>query len=114
MGWLAGRRSFGKHLLGGECIKCGHTGRLEFDHINPKEKNSHKFWSWKMTRLMDELKKCQLLCHPCHQKKSADTYPTYKINVKIHGNYGFQQGCRCTVCREAQRKRRIRDRDRKR
>tara|TARA_B100001059_G_C17294102_1_gene314193 strand:+ start:42 stop:491 length:450 start_codon:yes stop_codon:yes gene_type:complete len=63
--------------LGGKCVKCGATERLEFDHIDPKNK------SFEITRgllmgdrekFQEELDKCQLLCYDCHLEKTKQSY----------------------------------------
>ena len=62
--------------LGGKCVKCGVTERLEFDHIHPKNK------SFEITRgllmgdrekFQEELDKCQLLCYDCHLEKTKQS-----------------------------------------
>jgi hypothetical protein len=57
--------------LGGKCLWCGTTENLEFDHIDPAQKQftissfpcSLEMW-WK------EVEKCRLLCKVCHKKHS--------------------------------------------
>lgn len=74
--WSADRwrrnRAEGIELLGGVCVECGGTDRLNVDHIDPRTKTSSNFWSWSHERRMTELAKCQLLCWPHHRKKSLD------------------------------------------
>ena len=67
-------------ILGGVCARCGATdetlpnGRplLEFDHLDPSTKKfeiaSRITLGW--AKLLRELKKCQLMCVPCHQRKT--------------------------------------------
>jgi hypothetical protein len=59
-------------FLGGKCAECGAIENLEFDHIDPAEKSfsvapvlTH---SWE--KIESEIKKCQLLCKPCHALKT--------------------------------------------
>jgi hypothetical protein len=60
-----------KKKLGGKCIWCGTTENLEFDHIDPAQKQftisafpySAELW-WK------EVEKCRLLCKSCHKRHS--------------------------------------------
>lgn len=58
-------------ILGGECVRCGATDSLEFDHVNPSTKSfdigARLTTAWET--LMPELMKCQLLCKPCHVAK---------------------------------------------
>jgi len=64
-----------KHL-GGKCNNCGCDDHevLEFDHIDPKTKtiaiSRNMFLA--LDTLLEELKKCQLLCVQCHTKKTMD------------------------------------------
>lgn len=54
------------------CISCGSKENLELDHINSKDKISHRIWSWSEERFKAELSKCQVLCNPCHIEKSRN------------------------------------------
>lgn len=60
-------------LLGGKCQICGYKDNLSalcFHHLNPKDKSfsldMSKINSKRMSTLIDEAMKCQLLCHNCH------------------------------------------------
>ena len=60
-------------LLGGECKHCGYKKNLAclaFHHRNPEEKNfplsSKELGMYKEERLLEEVAKCDLLCHNCH------------------------------------------------
>lgn len=67
----ASRRNEALIHLGGRCVVCGSTDRLEIDHIDRTTKrfpisrppNTAAFW--------EELAKCQLLCYGCHREKSG-------------------------------------------
>ena len=67
------KRAYCLEYLGGKCVKCGDTERLEFDHIK-REGKKYSIAS-KLTctfdNLKEELNKCQLLCAPCHLDKTA-------------------------------------------
>ena len=54
----------------GPCVKCGSNEKLEVDHIDPKEKITHKVWSLNLEKRISELKKCQVLCESCHMEKT--------------------------------------------
>jgi len=60
-------------MLGGRCVECGATERLEFDHIDPRSKRfeiADKLAQYAWPHIMVELAKCQLLCNTCHIAKS--------------------------------------------
>lgn len=54
----------------GPCIDCGSDEELEVDHVDQTEKISHRVWSWSKERLAEELAKCVVRCHSCHQKRT--------------------------------------------
>lgn len=80
------RRAEALAMLGGKCVMCGSSSRLDFDHIDPVTKLSDL--GLLLTRARSvwiaELKKCQLLCRPCHIKKT-------RICGEI-GNHGSSNG----------------------
>lgn len=56
----------------GPCNKCGSEESLEVDHVDPNQKVHHAVWSWSLPRMLQELRKCQVLCRDCHKLKSAE------------------------------------------
>jgi 5-methylcytosine-specific restriction endonuclease McrA len=62
--------------MGGQCVSCGTTENLEFDHINPLDKSlniTKKLTlknAYQLEEILEELNKCQLLCEQCHSKKT--------------------------------------------
>jgi hypothetical protein len=89
-------------MLGGCCAKCGSKDNLEIDHIDPSEKSFSvsKMWSIREDLFIDEIGKCQLLCHKHHLEKTLNdngfnsrenhgTYVCYRYN-----------NCRCEKCRK--------------
>jgi 5-methylcytosine-specific restriction endonuclease McrA len=70
--WYRQRRDEYRAILGGKCAHCGTDEGLQFDHINWRTKSFciAKLMSVKQERAREELKKCQLLCHPCHVIKN--------------------------------------------
>ena len=63
--------------LGGKCVKCGATERLQFDHIYPKDKSfeiTRKLLMGDREKFQEELDKCQLLCYDCHLEKTKQSY----------------------------------------
>ena len=65
--------------LGGKCVKCGATERLEFDHIDPKNKSfciTSRLLMGDREKFQEELDKCQLLCYDCHLEKTKQSRKT--------------------------------------
>lgn len=92
------RRQEAIALLGGSCVFCRSTERLEFDHVVPEDKSFTigSNWSYAWNDVLEELKKCQLLCHDCHVEKHRNR------------NHGTLTGythykCRCADCSRASR-----------
>ena len=97
------RRKKFKDLLGGRCIICGSKKNLQFDHKDPKKKEFRisLMIDSPEQRLLNELKKCQLLCAKCHHKKTLD-----KQEFGIESSHGSiwrykKYKCRCAKCRKA-------------
>jgi hypothetical protein len=108
------RREFVIDFLGGECVRCGTTDRLEIDHIDrtTKVEGIANMLSHSMENLLVELEKCQLLCHALHIEKGKEAGDMAsggghnKLPVPPHGTgarYNMPNGCRCSRCREAKR-----------
>ena len=62
-------------MMGGKCSCCGYNkniAALEFHHLNPSEKDfqldSRHLSNTSMERIMEESKKCILLCSNCHKE----------------------------------------------
>jgi len=58
---------------GGKCCKCGYNNNLCnlcFHHINPNNKlfgiDMHAFTHKSRKKILNEVIKCELLCHHCH------------------------------------------------
>lgn len=67
------RRAMLIDLLGGKCVDCGGTSKLEFDHRDPTQKlfNIGKKGHRKLDPTpLAELAKCQLRCYDCHKVKT--------------------------------------------
>lgn len=54
----------------GPCRHCGSWERLELDHIDRSTKVTHQIHRLSKVKREAELLKCQVLCHPCHFKKT--------------------------------------------
>lgn len=83
-------------LLGGRCVVCGAEENLEFDHINPEEKDFTigSGSSFSDERWNKEISKCQLLCNTCHMDKHRSLHPCGTAQR-------YWAGCRCSECRAA-------------
>jgi hypothetical protein len=63
-------------IAGGECCDCGYKkniSALEFHHLNPDKKSFgidlRKCSCSKWDRLVEEVKKCVLICANCHRER---------------------------------------------
>ena len=63
--------------LGGKCVKCGYKRNLvalEFHHKDPNKKENYDdmistfIHNYSKKKLMNELKKCILVCSNCHKE----------------------------------------------
>ena len=92
-----------KVMLGGRCVRCGMTEGLEFDHIDRSTK-SFVIGGAKVAsrrRIMNEARKCQLLCREHHLEKSHEVGD---LPQSSHGtNSKYTHGCRCAPCTTAHR-----------
>lgn len=88
--------------LGGECVVCGATTDLHFDHVDPAKKSFDIGRNITLSNpdVVAELAKCQLLCRTHHHEKTAKE------------NSGFTHGttyawmtlrCRCDECQVTKR-----------
>lgn len=103
------RRKRINEILGNKCAICGSTEQLVCDHIDPQTKSFNicdKITAnWDI--LLEELKKCQLLCFNCHVEKTAVENTQGKhgtISMYMPGKRQRakgKQGCRCPECVEA-------------
>ena len=88
--------------LGNKCLKCGSTEKLEFDHIKRDTKSFTiaKLWSISEIRFWEEIEKCQLLCRPCHNKKTLKELG-FKVAKGNHGTISTYRYCKCNLCKKA-------------
>lgn len=101
--WMAAKRNFYIEKMGGVCVECGSTEKLEFDHIDRSTKtmNPRELWSRREEVIIEELSKCQLLCHDCHKKKTiAERIAARNLQHGEYGMYKFYK-CRCEPCKGA-------------
>ena len=80
--------------MGGQCVSCGTTENLEFDHINPLDKSlniTNKLTlknAYQLEEVLEELNKCQLLCEQCHKNKTHGPDRPI-INQKVKKTRGY-------------------------
>jgi len=89
------RRIYLLALLGGKCAKCNAINSLEFDHKDPSTKLfsiGPRLGYYSLDRLIDEAKKCQLLCYNCHLIKHN------KKEVEHGGGVAGKWKCKCNLC----------------
>lgn len=77
------RRISALNLLGALCHSCYTEEKLEFDHIDRDTKNFaiSKLWSISWDKFIEELEKCQILCHDCHKEKTKQ-YRDYRKAIR--------------------------------
>lgn len=93
-------------LLGGCCSRCSENSieKLEFDHIDRSKKSfglSGANFEKRMECLVQEAKKCQILCMDCHIAKTKIEMG-YRPKPE-HGTPSMytNQKCRCEPCKKA-------------
>lgn len=73
--WARRKTAELRRQLGGVCARCGKRRRnLEFDCIIPQGHKHHRMeFSWRMSFYNAQFQagNLQLLCDPCHNRKSA-------------------------------------------
>lgn len=90
------RRTEAVAELGGVCVQCGSTDRLEFDHRDRKSKSGSidKWFTQGEAKYREELRKCQLLCIHCHRKKTVA-----ESSVGHGGGLTGMKNCYCEKCK---------------
>jgi 5-methylcytosine-specific restriction endonuclease McrA len=108
--WMRDRRAEAVAAFGGCCVRCGSTEVLQFDHIDPATKTTHRIWAMSKARREAELAKCQLLCAACHREK---TKPELRAMIasreKVrspHGEAEYQEWRKRYLARVAARQKR--------
>lgn len=93
--YRAKRRSEAIEYLGGKCEWCGSEQELEFDHINPEDKEFKiSGYTGSIESFWIEVKKCQLLCQSCHQFKTL----SLERRADCPSIAQYKRGCRCEGC----------------
>jgi hypothetical protein len=87
-------------VLGGKCVDCGSTERLEIDHILRSTKVldvSSRTWSSKVY-WAEVIEKCTLRCNTCHRRKTAREF-----SVEHGGGMSGKRNCYCEPCKARKR-----------
>lgn len=95
-------------------MRCGATDDLHFDHVDPASKlmdvSSAKALDGPMSRLIAEVRKCQLLCPRHHLEKTIENGDPRggghnKILNPKHGTEVMyrRERCRCVRCKRWRR-----------
>ena len=82
--------------LGGVCIECSTTEQLEFDHVDPTEKEFTvtEIMLHADGKLYTELDKCVLRCKPHHLERTRR-----QKGVPHGGGLSGKGRCSCELCR---------------
>lgn len=78
------RRNMLEFLSDKACIICHESDArvLEFDHIDPSKKTFSISQAVKLgygwNKVLEEIRKCRILCANCHKKHTASQYGWYK------------------------------------
>ena len=100
------QRKFLFSLLGDRCAKCQSQEKLEFDHINPKDKTLEigRLFTKRTIQggIQEIVTKCQILCKKCHEDKSAREF-SLRPKTFRHGTiYAWMRiRCKCSECLKA-------------
>lgn len=94
--WREKRRQ--EYFTDKKCKQCDETDYriLVTHHVNPDTKVKGGMWTWSEKRRNAELAKCIVLCKDCHTELHA-------AKLRHHGWGRYLAGCRCDICKEAQR-----------
>ncbi len=91
------RRRRLREMLGGACNQCQSVESLQFDHIDPSTKSftisNLPYLDGPWEKLVEEAKKCQLLCQSCHIEKTRG-----ERSVEHGGGKTGKGRCHCELC----------------
>ena len=94
-----------RSMLGNKCKMCGDEhGPFHIDHIDSSKKTmrASDIHSTNDAKVQEEIKNFQLLCGPCHKKKTHEEWD-YSTPKSEHGTYWMyrKHKCRCEECIKA-------------
>lgn len=96
-------------MMGGKCTCCGYdknVAAMEFHHINPEEKDfpldARHLSNTTMERIIEESKKCILVCSNCHKEIHYPAQTKEQLVEKVYDNKSLFTGkhrmSTCPVC----------------
>lgn len=65
----AKKRAFINQLKDNPCVDCGgrfHPEAMHFDHLRDKKRGIADLTTCSVSRILDEVQKCELVCANCH------------------------------------------------
>lgn len=73
--------------LGGKCSRCGYStniAALAFHHVGGKEfkLDTRSLSNRKIGPVLEEVRKCELLCHNCHAETHNPTLDLAKLSIE--------------------------------
>ncbi len=90
-------------MLGGACSVCGSKKELELDHVDRTKKSfcvSTGISNKPKAVMIEELKKCQVLCAQHHMEKTLRDRGQSSARG-THGTLSSYRYCKCDLCRAA-------------
>ncbi len=89
-------------MAGFEVITYGRFWVIAEVQIDPKQKliEIGELWKYGAEKREAELKKCQLLCNPCHREKTCEDNG-WLYSVGVHGLPSSHRYCHCEICLDA-------------
>ena len=96
-------------LMGGKCSICGYDknyAALEFHHVNPEDKSfqldSRHLSNTTMTTILEEAKKCILVCSNCHKEIHYPNMELEQVENAVTKNRSLfepkKKQATCPVC----------------
>ena len=91
-GWRRRTREYLAAAFGGKCTICGYDrclAALDYHHVEPKDKQlstaMRNGYAWK--RIVQEARKCTILCCRCHRELHAGVIELPKVCAQFHEDY---------------------------
>ena len=78
------------YLLTHPCVDCGETDPvvLEFDHLRDKVKNVSAMLRGRLSRLIAEIEKCEVVCANCHRRRTAARLQSFRFLAVLDDEWG--------------------------